>query len=280
MRVKTWIVFAIVILLFIAVWGFYSALKKGSKSSADKIITILCSILGAIVALLGIQMTQQNIVNISSDIIDGATVIIGDGNVVTTTINDNNMSEETIYLVEAENDLKLKQYDEAFCVFAALLEKGYDSGALGLGYMYAHGYGVPQDIEKAIDLYDSIPEQKQARKNKLALFIATNQEETYVRNEIEYFIQNEDSDVRKYIECCSEINGIEISGEKILLSNLRCYSLKGKTEYDNPPRDTGYSVFILVGSHYPEDGKYSLPMYTYEEYGLLGIEYIERAIMK
>lgn len=274
---RMWIAIAVIALLLMGVIGIVSSIRQ-KASSAEKVISIICSVLCVLIALAGIGYSRQKYVTIEDGFIEDSVIVNGDDNTVTI-YNDNTDSDETFYLIDAQKSINNGSYREALSDFEYLADKGYESGALGLGYLYAHGYGVDQDIDKATQFYESINNNPQARKNKLALLIASNNREA-AESELEYFINKGDQDVLDYIDYCEYVTKHRYSLEDEDLSNLRCYMSVGREDYDNPPRDTGYSVFKFIGAHYPDDNNRSLPLYAYEEYRLMFIDSIECAVIR
>ncbi|MBQ9609807.1 MAG: hypothetical protein IJV15_10250 [Lachnospiraceae bacterium] len=89
-----------------------------------------------------------------------------------------------------------------------------------------------------------------------------------------------DQGVTDFISDCEKASGINNLSDNFTLKSLRCYAKIDVDDYKNPPRNTGYSVFKFIGAHFPDEGQYSLPLYTYEEYGLLFIGDIETMTME
>lgn len=70
--------------------------------------------------------------------------------------------------------------------------------------MYAHGYGVGQNIETTLDLYNRVGTDE-AQRNKLALLIAANKDGAYdeeILSMIHWFIEKDDYIVKNYVSLC------------------------------------------------------------------------------
>lgn len=269
----------IVIAIIIATICIISVKYYKDKSQGDKYCTILCAALSLIVTVLGILFS--NVISNSGSIINVTQSFNGD-----VVINDNSgtisidkrttdLSKEGYQLVNAQIFYENEEYDKAISILQDSSLRDSEYAKLDMGYMYAHGYGVKQDTDKAIEYYNSCTLQ-QAHKNKLALLIVTNKsgdKNDEINDELSYLISVQDSDIIDYLNSI----GINMDCDKIEfdISALYKYQLINTKGYKNPPRDTYFTHYKFIGANFEGDTL----MYYYERYDYKDLSIIDRFII-
>lgn len=283
-------VIAISISLIVIMISSILSVKGNKDSRADRYISIICSVLGTIATIISainlypyIHIDQRSI-QVSSQ--GDVTTVHDNGNTIIT-YEINGTSTTNILLAIAKTALINGDYEQVLSILQSDDLAGNENALLDLGYMYAHGYGVQQNVALAIDIYDEIG-NPQAHKNKLALLIASNRDgnnNTLILDEITYLETIGDNDIQNYLLLCYGNDALEeiTNGNGTITMDLNClyqFELVGNSSYSNPPRNTGYSVYIFTGADYIDNGSnYSLPTYFYDEYRLRFIDTIDKFVL-
>lgn len=133
-------------------------------------------------------------------------------------IYNNDKEKELLY--KAKELCENRNYDEAITIYVCDELKDNPYAQVNIGYLYAHGYGYEEDVEAALNIYDSI-DMDIAKRNKLALLITSNKDgknDAEIKNLIDYFINKNDYYVQNYITNCIYQKNVEAldDREKIL----------------------------------------------------------------
>lgn len=267
-----------------------SVFKNGDKSLGDKVSTIVCGGLCAILAILefGSSFPAADGINIRS-LLNTVFVDNSINNSFNQYIENNGLSETDTLMIIAQAAVDQHDYDKALDILGDPALDGTAEKTMAMGYLLAHGYGVNQDVAAAREHYESIKDAfPQARRNLLALLIATGRDganDEAIVSEIEYFIESGDDVVLKYLVLCDSIKEDAANADdspKLPYGNLTVKDLMrissiGIADYANPPRDTGFSYFKFVGADYPStSSNQTLPTFHYKEYRLCFIDTIDR----
>lgn len=149
----------------------------------------------------GNSSIDQNVVNNCTDIIEICDLESGISSETSDIYN-----AETQLLSLAKQKFEDGNYMEALRIYSNPTLKDNIYAKINQAYFYAHGYGVSKDFDAALQLYDSIKNNDDARRNRLALIIFMNRgDHSYdeeIIEEINYFINIQDYDVMNYVSLC------------------------------------------------------------------------------
>ena len=231
------------------------------------------------------QITQSGNLNITQ-YGDNSSIKISMDNALRYEIVDYKLGieEEARLLSLAKRYFDAEDYQMAFSIYSSEDLKENDYATINRAYCYAHGYGVINDTELAMSLYDSVGSDD-ARRNKLALMIISNINGVYdtdILEEFDYFRSIKDYSVLNYLSLCKygkSIDSISEESLEIELSDIYHYELVEEKLYT-----TGYSTFsspyeklVLVGA---VAGSNTSGMkgiyYRYQLYRLHHLDWLER----
>lgn len=192
--------------------------------------------------------------------------------------------EEARLLSLAKQYFDSGDYLTAFLMYSGEELRRNDYATINRAYCYAHGYGVVADVEIAMELYDSVT-LDDARRNKLALMIATNSHGVYDSEILEgfaYFSSIKDYNVLNYLSLCKYGKSIDLISEEnfeIELSDIYRYELVEEKIYSTMqpqelrPYEKFVSAGIVTGSSI---GGTQYIYYIYQLYRLSNIDWLER----
>lgn len=144
---------------------------------------------------------NQYVINKSEDLTDTYNL---ESAISSETANINNVEIQLLSL--AKQKFEDGDYMEALRIYSDPSLKDNVYAKINQAYFYAHGYGVTKDFETALQLYEAIEDNDDARRNRLALIIFMNRgDHAYdeeIIEEINYFIDIQDYDVMNYVSLC------------------------------------------------------------------------------
>ena len=284
----------LVVCMMLGVIIFFS-----SREKKGKILALLVAIASAIGAVVDGADISQFMLTISGDTNlqdltaeysygPNTTILYDQDGIDNKVINQyySGMSDEQKLLEQGIFALKSGDYDLAYECFSDDLLIDNEYAKINIAYMLSHGYGTNQDVDKAIKIYSSIGTDS-AKRNLLGTLIASNHNgdnNDKIADLIDYFLDNKDRVVCDYLSHCL----MDISFDSLVkqgggASDLRSitwdrlyrYELTDEsTHFSNPPRNTGYQIYIFIGANYEEDDG-SLPSYYYETYDLMYINILD-----
>lgn len=195
------------------------------------------------------------------------------------TINSSSYPEEEIGIYNNDKEKELlykakelyenKNYDEAIAIYVCDELKDNPYAQINIGYLYAHGYGYDEDIEAALNIYDSI-NLDIAKRNKLALLITSNKDgknDAEIKILIDYFINKNDYYVQNYISNCLYSKNIEALNdrEKNIICDLKELYILELTETINSTKtyylSQAYKKLVFTGSSYHWNENHVLSIY-------------------
>ncbi|MCH5191364.1 MAG: sel1 repeat family protein [Oscillospiraceae bacterium] len=251
--------------------------KHGEKfnffASISTIVGSLIAIFTLIVTVCTLNTATSINNTINSTINDNQIIQSGDANIVqygdnsSITISMDNIPqyEAPDYMFKTEEEMRLlslaKQYFDAgdyqmaFSIYSSEELQENDYATINQAYCYAHGYGVIEDTEIAMSLYDSVGSDD-ARRNKLALMIRTNSAGFYdsaILDELSYFSSKQDYNVLNYLSLCKYGEPVDSISDKsfdIDLSELYQWRLVEDKLYitSQTAYSTSYEKLVFVGT--------------------------------
>lgn len=198
-------------------------------------------------------------------------------------IYNNDKEKELLY--KAKELCENRNYDEAITIYVCDELKDNPYAQVNIGYLYAHGYGYDEDVEAALNIYDSI-DMDIAKRNKLALLITSNKDgknDAEIKNLIDYFVNKNDYYVQNYITNCIYCKNVEALNdrEKNIICNLKdlyILELAGKINSTHTYNlNHAYKKLIYTGLTYDLNENYTTSAYYhYDVFQYMYLDWLEK----
>ena len=163
-------------------------------------------------------------------------------------------------LFAAENLYIQQKYNAADEIYISLLEKS-DVANINHGYLYAHGFGVPQNTEKASEYYLKAYEMGNALglKNYIAINIQHPVSYKATLEALEYGFNHDDETAISFLSVCSYGNLQNVSKEqlKIIAEDFLRLSNEDQVEtLKSMKMNTTFEIVAIDNKELPVNGEF------------------------